>query len=455
VTTGDSGLFYDSLETSPSHSGSFWAAFHQSAPNLAMPAPSISLSGLTATATTLENLHRQAYKLYRLKAGNHQADVEVSIVPLTTSISGRSDADLHRRTGSSFANHTDLLKVRILTYVPSVMHPQWTGKVEAIVHRPVIRIDRSGVALSHALLAESNIDLQNFNTSSGDCAAGSGGASCIDLTTQGDVHSNGNLTIGANGYVQGKATATGIVDVHGTALPATDYSYGSGDADPRNDAHVTDRISDAAHSRSQLTSFPIPEIDSDTSGVDAIPCTDLDPDPNRIRYADCRITGNLNIGNNDYVEYQGTVHISGDLRVNGSQRCGGSEPCRIVVDGTATVSGNGSSNYNSSQEAIYIVKGNGANSGDTCLDIGGTPDAEGSFGSLFFVDNPLCNTQVRGNSDFFGGIITRGSVETLGNASNYGIQRDANMDSLQIYFLPVPAPKNLLMPELVIWKELR
>lgn len=101
-----------------------------------------------------------------------------------------------------------------------------------------------------------------------------------------------------------------------------------------------------------------------------------------------------------------------------------------------------------------MINGQGVESG-TCLNVGGNPDAAGEYGSLFYVNNPDCNTRIHGNSDFFGGIITKGSVDTMGNASEYGIQRDSDMTALSIFLKPVPVLKNELFPALISWKDLR
>ncbi|HEY9843042.1 MAG TPA: polymer-forming cytoskeletal protein [Candidatus Obscuribacterales bacterium] len=458
TTSGENQtLFWDSLETQPTHSTLFWQAFHQTSTSTAMSAPSIALTGVTMTAANLENLHNKAYKLYRVVKGTMKGDVEVSIVPLATNMTTVNDTLLHTHSGTTFVNHNDVFRIRIIAYVPNIMNPQRIGRSEVIINRPVIRLDKAAEALSHAVLAGGSVNLQNFDTSAGTCAAaGTGGGSCIDTTAAGDVHTNGNLSVGPNGHIQGKVTATGTVDINGTVLPATDYQYGTG-TDPRDTTNVTDRVDNEAQSRSNLDAIPIPSVDSSTTAVDSVPCVDSNPDPVYVTYTNCTVTGNIDVNNNNFIEYQGTVHVTGNIDIRGSQRCTGTVPCKIVIDGKVNVAGNGDSTYNSTQESLYIVKGGGISNyaTDACLDIGGNPDAEGNFGSLFYVDNAACTTNVRGNSDFFGGIITKGSVGTVGNASPYGIQRDSDMSALRVYFEPEPAPKSQLFPALIAWKELR
>ncbi|HEY9841400.1 MAG TPA: hypothetical protein V6D23_13150, partial [Candidatus Obscuribacterales bacterium] len=208
-------------------------------------------------------------------------------------------------------------------------------------------------------------------------------------------------------------------------------------------------------SQSGVDQIPIPKLDTSTTAIDATPCVDSNPDPDIVTYANCKLTGALDVNNNKFVEYQGTVHITGNVDIKGSQRCTGSVPCKIVIDGTVNVGGNGDSTWNSTQESLYVVNGNGVSAGSDCLDIGGNPDAAGQYGSLFYINNEDCNTRVRGNSEFFGGIITKGTVNTVGNATDFGIQRDSDMSALSIFVQPEPVPKEALFPAVISWKDLR
>ncbi|MGV3523500.1 MAG: hypothetical protein ACO1RX_04710 [Candidatus Sericytochromatia bacterium] len=450
--------FWNSLDTQPTHSDTFWNAFQNATPDTALGGTSVVLGDVTLPNENLDVLHTQAYTVYRVQKGKMTADVVLSLVPLATNISGdelperAADEELH--DGDTFANHNDVFKVRVQTFLPSLEQTQRTHKLDVIVNRPVRRNDVAETAFRHAVLAGKNLSLQNFNTSSGPCAAGDGGATCIDNTTNGDVHSNGNLSIGAQGHVQGKATSKGNTNVNGDILPATEFTHGSGDADPRNSTNVTNRVDNAPESRSGSDEIPIPELELDTSAEDTQPCEVPNPQPDVLVLENCVLDDSLDIKNKKSVEYRGKVHIKGDLSVFGSQRCTGSGPCRITVDGVADIKGNGDSTYNSTQESLFVINGEGVESGN-CLNVGGNPDAAGAYGSLFYVNNPDCNTRIHGNSDFFGGIITKGSVDTMGNASQYGIQRDSDMSALSIFLKPVPVLKNELFPALISWKDLR
>lgn len=440
--------FWQTLNTGTTHSATFWNAFKNDSTTNALTNTTI---GGVAISDLLEGLHHQAYAVYHVKKGSLEADSEISIAPLATDIDGTSDNVLH--DPATFKAHNDVYRIRVITYVPNIKNPTSYNRVEVTINRPVKRKDSREFAFKQAVLAGGTVNLQNFNTSSGPCAAGSAGASCIDYTTGGDVHSNTSISIGPNGHVQGKVTSSGTVDVNGTQLPATTYQNGIA-SDPRDSSGVTSRVDNSHDSQSLVDQIPLPDFDTSTTSVDSTPCVNTGTANDEI-YENCVYSGNLSNTHGKTVTFKGTVHITGSTDIKGSQRCGSTDPCKVVIDGTASVGGNGSSTFNSTAETLYVVKGTGASPGDTCLDVGGTPDASGQYGSLFFVDNPDCNTAVRGASQFFGGIITKGTVGTVGNASQYGIQRDSDMTALLNFIKPEPLPKNELFPAVIAWKNLR
>jgi hypothetical protein len=286
----------------------------------------------------------------------------------------------------------------------------------------------------------------NWDTSAGPTAAS------IDSAQSGDVHVNGDITFGPNGAVQGKVTASGTVDISGTILPTTEWD-GVDTTDPRNGIPTT-KLSNREQSRSGADPVEIPEFDPGP-----MPTTACTPNPvptGTTRYTNCKYIGTLNLGNHHYsVEFEGTVWITGDMINKGNVRCVGSAPCRIVIGGIADHGGNASSNFNSEQESLYIVQNN--NNESTCLDIGGTPGASGSHGNLYYISDPNCDTTLRGNAEFFGGIITLGGFTGSGNATNQGIQRDSDMRSLSAFIKPklIPKPKRELYPGVISWKDLR
>jgi len=443
-----SGTFWASLDTLGTHSTTFWNAFRNDSPTNALTGASMVGFPLSQV---LEDLHANAYSVYHVQKGKLQADVEVSIVPLATDVDATDDTTLHNE--NTFKSHNDVFRVRVISYIPDIRTARRVHRVEVTVNRPVKRKDARDYAFKQAILAGGAVNLQNFNTSSGPCAASSG-ATCIDHTTAGDVHSNTSISIGANGHVQGKVTAVGTVNVNGDVLPGTTYQNGSGSADPRNGSNVTNRVDNPHDSQSGVDPIPLPNFDMSTADVDSTACVNTGTATD-IVYENCKLTGSISNHHGESVTFKGTVHITGDTDIHGSQRCGSLTACKVVIDGTAGIGGNGSSTMSSTADALYIVKGTGATAGSTCLDVGGTPDATGSFGSLFYIANPDCNSTVRGNSDFFGGIITQGTVNTVGNASTNGIQRDSDMTALAAFIQPETVPKNELFPAVIAWKNLR
>lgn len=447
--------FWDSLQGDKDHSSEFWAAFRKNSDDTALGAlNNLTVGSTTVNDGTLEALHKLAYKVYRVKRGSDTADVVISIVPLANDISDLSEEELH--SDSSFANHHDVFKIRVATYMPAltsanVGNPR--NMMDVIVNRPVLRNNDNNYSFDHAILAGGTVDMGNWDTTSGPCA-GVGGGACIDEDTNGDIHTNGNLVIGSNGHVQGKATATGTVTAKTTVLPSSAFEAGTGDPRETN-GDVTSRIDNPTESRSGADEVPIPEIEL---GVDGLgPCVDTNPDPQEYSFANCAMAaGDFSLGNHHYsVEFSGTVHIQGNYSNKGSQRCIGSTPCRVVIDGTADVGGNGVSNFYSQQESLYVVRGLGATAGTTCLDMGGNPDAYGTIGTLYYVENPNCHTTFRGTSEFFGGLITHGSFAGNGNSTSFGVQRDSDMSSLSDFIKASPIPKKDLFPAVISWKDLR
>lgn len=453
--TGEEARFWDSLDSNDDHSQNFWNKFKANTNGTELNSINgdLDLGGsYNNIDTSLKAMHNKAYTFYRVTEGSSTVDVKISIIPLATDKEGRSDSALH--TEATFDNHNDVFKIRVATYAPNYKNnPTSPSKVvDVILNRPVEREDTSNYEFAHAVLAGGDVDLQNFDTSAGPCA-GTGGGTCLDTSTNGDVHTNGDFTVGSNGSVQGKVTATGSVNVNGSLIPSTTYAAGT-TGDTRDSAGVTSRVSRATQSQSQIDEIPIPTMNTDTTTVDLTACVDSDPSSDNVRYENCILDADLDVNNNKSVEYVGTVHITGDVDIKGSQRCAATTaPCRIVVDGVMGVGGNGSSSFNSSQESLYIIQGTGASSGTDCLDIGGTPDATGSNGALFYINNENCETRVRGNAEFFGGIITKGTVSTVGNATNFGIQRDSDMSALRVFLVPDPLTKDDLFPAVISWKD--
>ncbi len=453
-STSANSTFFNSFDSNVNHSSNFWNTFKHIDNQQIGSSLNLDLGGgNTISNFSINNLHNSAYSIYRVKrvTGKKvvQADVLISVVPLATNILGKTETELHPTTdaAANFINHRDVMKIRTVTYVPGINNPKQTKVLDMIVNRPAISEPNpaNDYTFAHALLAGGDVSMGNWDTSAGPTAAS------IDTAQSGDVHVNGDITFGPNGAVQGKVTASGTVDISGTILPTTEWD-GVDTTDPRNGIPTT-KLSNREQSRSGADEQTIPDFKVDNLPTAACPAVSSSA---VVRMTNCKISGTLNLPNSHYeVEFEGTVWITGSMINKGSVRCVGSVPCRIVVDETVDHGGNADTNFNSEQESLYIVRNTG--SASTCLDIGGTPGASGDHGNLYYISDPNCDTTLRGNSEFFGGIITRGGFTGSGNATNQGIQRDSDMDALRMYLTPLlkPLPKRQLYPGVISWKDLR
>ncbi len=456
-----SETLFSSIENNNQHSQKFWDALNASAStsNLDLGGGYTYNSGNPFSMNSIHNAAVASYHVKRQGRAGMEADLDISIVPLGTDVEGVNDITLH--DVDNYVNHNDVYKVRVTTFIPTKANPSYQKSVDVVLNRPA-RIQNPNTPLPEAaVLTEGTADLGNVNTTAGPCAA-STAATCIDTTTEGSVHSNTSIDIGSNGHVQGKVTAVNNVKVKNTILPYNDYSGAAGDN--RDTAEVTTRVDDPQGSRSGAERIEIPEFDDNTAAVDSTACVDLNPLPGIVHYKNCKLSGNFVKNNNNAPKYEleGTIHIAGNMDNKGSVRCIGTIPCRIVIDGKADTGGNGSSNYYSEQESLYIVKGLDTSvnpmtplTSGTCLDIGGTPDATGNNGTLFYVSNPNCDSKFHGNFEFFGGVFSKGKFTGAGNASSGGIQRDSDMSSLSRYRKNEPLPKNQLYPRVVSWKVVK
>lgn len=465
TTTGDTGQFWNSLYSNGEHSQNFWTKFKKDSSGNALDTLDGNLNlGSTytdvdisfKTSSTAEMIHSKAYTMYRYTRNNKSVDVSISVVPVATDIDGVSDEALHN--DGTFVGHHDVFKIRVATYSPSYKANQNPIKtVDVLVNRPAKRSTEYETSFQQAILAGGTVDLQNFDTSSGPCAAGDGGAGCIDTATSGDIHSNSNIMIGPNGSVQGKITASGTANVNGVDIPTTDFVAGTGDV-REDSATVTGKVANPTQSQSGVEEIPIPVPNMDTSAIDSVACVDQDPSASVVRYENCMLDDSVSLSGPKEIQFVGEVHITGDLSLSGpaARTCLSptGERCKIIIDGTMSQTGNGNAT-SSAKESLYIIKGTGVSAGTACLDIGGTPDASGVHGSMFYVHNPNCDSQVRGNAEFFGAIITQGTVSPVGNASTYGIQRDADMSALVADFPPKPLEKAELFPQVIAWKDVK
>lgn len=444
--------FIVSLNTNANHSKLMFDFFQTSNTALKYNAVNTSANtdnnlglklGLSSTFK-LENLYDEAYKVYRLKDDKFQGDFKISVIPLRTDILGKNDVDLHGG-GSAKTDeiqaHYDVYKIRAIAYIPSIDNPLATRIVDYSINRPVKIGPGQNYNFDQAILADGDVDLGNKDTTSGKTST------TVDDIQNGDVHTNGNLIFGAQGKVNGKATAGGTIKIDTGMVPSTDYDP-SVSSDPR---YSTTQVTNKAGTKSGVNAIPIPEFN--TGGLPTTAC----PSPaNGVIFKDCVVTGDLIIKGNMDVQFQGTVYITGNLSQSGNTNLNttGDTPVRVVVGdgsstGTGTIDLGGGSNNANTREVLFISR---ALSGSEAIKIHGNPGTNGENGAVFAAINPGTTSSLLGNIGFFGALITKGSVGAVGNSG--GIERDSDLSGLKQFVVPRPV-RSGFRPEIVSWLEVK
>lgn len=466
-TYSASNAFFNSIETDETHAQKFWDHFTENSNTQDIGA------AVGVSSTTINNLHAQNYSIYHIKQGRNEADMRISIVPLSHSISNSNDEDLHADP-ENIVPHADILKIRATTYVPNILNPQRTRSVDLLIRRPVRQPTTEGKRynFNHAILAGDTVTL-NKKVYSGDTSFEvKNNTQLIDSQKQGDVHSNANIEFGAQGKVNGKVTAVGEIALEKNApcppttyagsncVPDFDYKDTNND-DPRKS---TDRMTDKDGTKSQVDEIPIPEFqykDLVTADESTTPPTYTIKteafangacDTNAAVLKNCYVVGDLNVGKN--TRFEGDVYVGGNLIQRGNDKIAtgaangdaNQPPTRVVVKGNIEMFGGGDSTHLSSTSALFVSL-----HGD--VDMRGNPGTNGDNGAVFVVNDPTKKAQFNGTPDFFGAIISRGTVVTSGSAG--GIQRDNDMSELQAFVVPEPIPLPLsdFYPRVISWKE--
>lgn len=295
----------------------------------------------------------------------------------------------------------DLLKIISVSSIPSISSSnKKTRKFEAIVQRP----KDVKVTLDHAILSQGSINLGNG------IADASLTTNITLITKQGDVHTNGNLTIGPGGYVDGNASADGTVNVS-------------------NGGVVTGTITSNAPEK------PIPELEY-SNPFPSAPCVNSGTPNDIIFNGPCTYTGNFDIAGNSTLTITNKVYISGNYKESGNSKIiSGSPYSMLVALGDLDTAGNASQDSNNKM-AFVSVKGD--------ISVVGNGDIKG----LFFNDNSTGNVTVTGNGSVFGGIISHGTVSFSGQ--NATVIRDLSMVNV-----PFRIPADAYSIRLVSWKELK
>ena len=447
-----SHAFFNSIETSDQHTLNFWNHFKEGSNTQDIGA------AVGASGTTLDALHAANYSIYHLQQGRHEADFVVSVIPLSHSISDASDAELHEgeNNGMDIVPHADLFKIRATTYVPNIANARRTSSVDLVIRRPVRNplIPSKAFEFEHAILADGTVEMQNKTTSSGLAA------NLIDDVQAGDVHSNQSITFGPNGKVQGKATSAGWITLSsGGNVPDTDYT---GDAlDPR---FATTNVTNKEGTRSKVDPIEIPEFVFEDLVVEDRstnpPTYDIQESPtfqecpkNATVYKDCYIDGDLSLTGGANVRFEGNVYINGSLKQkgNGTITAGpnpannNAPPVRIIVKNDIDLGGTSNSQGNTKEVLFMTLAGS--------VDIAGNPGTNGENGAAFIVNDPTKSATFRGTQDFFGAMISRGTVSGMGSAG--GIKRDSDMKSLSQFAKPKfeKLPLSEFYPRVISWKE--
>lgn len=402
---------------------------------------SIGLTGYD----NFDQLHDLAFVSYSIedKAGNVCGsaksdvcgDVDISIVPLRTNINDAADNQLHDH--DAIVDHVDVLKVRATAYLPDKNSPDAIKRtVEVLMNRPISLGKSKGYNFDHAILSDGTIDLGNKDTTSGPTAT------TIDSVQAADVHSNGDLIIGSNGKINGKATAHLTVQGLPGNSPTTKYDISCDSnascTDPRKS---TTKVTNKVDTQSGVDEVPIPQFDyswiNDTFKQTVC-------DPNQLVWKDCYYNGSVSATH----EFQGKVYITGNIDIKGQKEMysGGSEPVMVVTDGTIDFGG-GSDQVNA-QEIVYVSRAKAS----PAIKIHGNPSTGVNNGAVFVTTEPESDVKLSGNIGFFGAVIAAGTVSANGNSG--GIKRDSDLNGLKKFLAAIPNREEYL-PKIVSWREIK
>lgn len=435
-----------------------------------------SLSSTPAPAQTAAptnwnpvELSDKLYREFNVKNNKTSMVVRVSIIPLTTNITNKTEIDLHGGLNNLITqnpklvyDHVDIYKIMATSCVPDcgATTVKTKRKYELIVQRPVLTT--SGLSFAQAVFANGTINLSNAKTNSG--------ASYIDNTNTGDVFSNDNIAIGPNGTIGGKVDSAKLVYFgnpntvpSGTGfnnvVPETGIS-------PCNDPpQATDNplctttqiggtdntapnytaTNNKANSRSNVPPIAPPQVN-----LGPMPTTECDTSLAILK--DCVIS-------TDYVqnktqEFQGTVYFKGDYTQRGDFLATGSTPVHIVVDGQITIGGNSKLSTSPNTQEVIFVSNYEAPAGtdpttNPAIKIAGNPGTGTNVGAVFYTSKPNSDVQIRGNAQVFGAVIANGTVQFDGSMT---MKRDTDLSALSASLYPT---EDKCKMQIVSWQEIK
>jgi hypothetical protein len=413
-----------------------------------------SFSSQTGGAWGINELPEKMYRSINIEYGESsskiKAEARITVLPLSTNVTGFSDKEMHDNAGTGVLDfnlipaHEDIYKIYTKVCFPDCTTGKDIRLVDLILKRPIVI--GSGIP-PYAVYADGAIDIQNASTSSGTTN------NVINSTNEGDVHSNTSVTVGAVGHVGGKLTSSGTAMVGADTIP-NDGIPAVGDplCSSLGGLCTTTQVVNKPDSKSNVE--PVPKPDWDFTPYPTTECNTTvgwSDSPQVLK--DCRVTGNYSVSGT--VKFEGDVYVTGklDSKGNDSIVAQGSTGVRIIVDGQIDLGGNGG--VPSTQDVIFVSNYSGpAGCAETmsCPDaikIAGTPSTGTNTGSLFYTTNPNSNVKIAGTADFFGGVISSGTVTGNGQPD---IRRDTDMSGLNGR---IPQKKDSLMMKIVSWKESR
>lgn len=314
-----------------------------------------------------------------------------STIPNTFKISGKveqknsGEFEIEIRDANNSTIWYDYLEVRSTAYLPSKSDPNAIKrKIVSVIQRP----KTNRVNLNHAIQSEGNIILGNGDT-------GSGTSATVLVAKEGHVHTNGNLSVGSQGKIDGDASAVGTI---------TNSGIISGSINP---------------------GAPRQEVPQLKYDIPTIPCLPTVIDGKTVygSTGDCIITGDLNgiSGKNDIV-IMNTVYVTGNYKQSGNATIeSGSPLAKLIVKGELETSGNAATNPTTNR-LIF--------SSDTSITLTGNSTMFG----LFYMGSNNGDVTVTGNGNIFGAILSKGEVFFKGN--NATVIRDLGLGNEEILIDP-------------------
>jgi hypothetical protein len=414
-------------------------------------------------------LSEKLYREFSVKNNKMSLAVRVSIIPLTTNITNKSEVDLHGGNANLVAknaklvfDHVDIYKIMAISCVPDcgATTVKIKRKYELIVQRPVITT--SGLSFDQAVFANGTINLSNAKTNSG--------ANYVDNTNTGDVFSNDNIAIGPNGTIGGKIDSAKLVYFGNPNTVPPDTSYNNvipetGISPCNNPPQSTDNplctttqiggtdntspnftsTNNKANSRSNVPPIAPPQVN-----LGPMPTTECNTSLAILK--DCVISTDYT--QNKTQEFQGTVYFKGSYTQRGDFLATGATPVHIVVDGKIVIGGNSKlSTAPNTQEVIFVSNYESPidtePSSDPAIKIAGNPGTGTNVGAVFYTSKPRSDVQIRGNAQVFGAVIANGSVQFDGSMT---MKRDTDLAALSASLFPSEEKCKM---QIVSWQEIK